>query len=90
MEGNKHFVGGNFMGEITWFRCPNRFGPNFSKSGNSVFSILGPNLWGYKVEFILVVICIRFSTFCFPRHLYSILVSGVNLSPQRVTRFSVL
>ena len=76
MEGNKHFVGGNFMGEITWFR--------------QKFSILGPNLWGYKVEFILVVICIRFSTFCFPRHLYSILVSGVNLSPQRVTRFSVL
>lgn len=29
MEGNKHFVGGNFMGEITWFRCPNRFGLNF-------------------------------------------------------------
>ncbi len=51
MEGNKHFVGGNFMGEITWFRCPNWFGLNFRNGSKESKVYVNSEFTGEKKTF---------------------------------------
>ena len=56
MEGNKRFVGGNFMGEITWFRCPNWFGLNFRNGSKESKVYVNSEFTGKKNISIAVTI----------------------------------